>query len=154
MTMVERLIWLAEKLADEGAHSLTIKRRAVSTAYYGVFHALTQLCAEEFLGSDRATKASPEYEHAYRALDHGSLKSAFNKAPLKDNARLRKIGNLVVVLQSERIRSDYLPTRRLYTKLECRNLVDSAKATVKLIDQLPQEDRRMLAVYLVLGKNR
>jgi uncharacterized protein (UPF0332 family) len=50
MTMVERLLALAEELADKSGKSLTLKRRAVSTAYYAVFHTLAKLCADELLG--------------------------------------------------------------------------------------------------------
>ena len=56
MTMVERLLALAEELAEKSGRGLTLKRRAVSTAYYAVFHALAGLCADELLGGriDRA----------------------------------------------------------------------------------------------------
>jgi uncharacterized protein (UPF0332 family) len=46
MTTVERLLALAAELAETSGKSLTLKRRAVSTAYYAVFHALAKLCAD------------------------------------------------------------------------------------------------------------
>jgi uncharacterized protein (UPF0332 family) len=154
MTMAERLLWLAEKLANEGTHSLTLKRRAVSTAYYGVFHALASLCADSILtGADRLDRQSTEYERVYRALDHGPLRTAFSNEPLKGSAIYREIGDLVVRLQSERHRSDYLPTRRLYTSAECSLLIDSAKTAVRLLNKLDASQRKVLAICLLL-KNR
>lgn len=155
MTMVERLLWLADQLSRQSAElkSPVVERRAVSTAYYAVFHALASLCTEELLDVDDGTKNASEYERVYRALDHGPLKTAFKSAPLKDLAPLNAIGERVVELQSERIRSDYLPSGRLYKKTECGRLVRSAKSTVEMITQLSANDRRTLAVYLIF-KNR
>lgn len=151
MTMVERLVALAEELAEKSGRGLTLKRRAVSTAYYAVFHALAGLCADELLG--RIDTRSPDYIRVYRSLEHGTLKSAFNAPPLNRAAALQKIGSSVVELQSERIRSDYLPSQALYTKDECRALVELAKSAITAIAALSQNDRRSLAVSL-LFKNR
>ena len=152
MTMIERLLVLAEKLAEEGARSLTLKRRAISTAYYAVFHSLAELCATEILG-DRSDVDEQSFVRVYRALDHGTLKTAFISDPLKTNPAIQKIGNRVVELQSERIRSDYLPSKRLYNADECRAFVRSARWTVDAITALHPKDRKTLAVFL-LFKNR
>ena len=152
MTMVERLLALAEELAENSGKSLTLRRRAVSTAYYAVFHALAKLCAHELLG-DRIDLRSQEYIRVYRSLEHGTLKTAFNAPPLNRVVTLQKIGSSVVELQSERIRSDYLPPQSLYTRDQCRDLVESAKSAIGAIAALSQGDRRSLAVSL-LFKNR
>ena len=101
MTMVERLLALANELAEKSPGSLTLKRRAVSTAYYAVFHALAELCTGELLGV-RTDKRSEDYVRVYRSLEHGALKNAFRAAPLNRSDALRKIGDRVVRLQSER----------------------------------------------------
>ncbi|WP_375413393.1 hypothetical protein [uncultured Bradyrhizobium sp.] len=149
MTMIERLLELANTLAENGAHSLTLKRRAVSTAYYAVFHALAKLCADELLQG----RGSNEYERVYRALDHGTLKTAFKNKPLNQIPEIVTIGNRAVELQSERMRSDYLPSQRLYTKNQCLDLVHSARIAVRSFGRLSAEQRRTLAVHL-LFKNR
>jgi len=149
MTMIKRLLELANKLAEDGAHSLTLKRRAVSTAYYAVFHALAKLCADEMLEDRR----SSEYERIYRALDHGTLKTAFNSQPLSQIPEIKTIGNRAVMLRSERNRSDYLPSQHLYTKTQCLDLVRSARIAVAALGRWSDEHRRTLAVHL-LSKNR
>jgi uncharacterized protein (UPF0332 family) len=152
MTMIERLLALAQELAETSARSLTLKRCAVSTAYYAVFHALAELCAVELLGV-AADRCSDEYIRVYRSLEHGALKTAFRAAPLNSVDALRNIGNRVVRLQSERVRSDYLPSQSLYSKDQCLDLVKSAKSTVRSIAALSQKDRKSLAINL-LFKNR
>ncbi len=155
MTMVERLLWLADELSRRSREikSAAVERRAVSTAYYAVFHAITTLCASELMGSSAASTKTPEFERVYRALDHKSLKLAFSAAPLNNNQTFKAIGNRVVELQSERIRSDYLPSGRLYKKSECDRLVQSARSIVAELKNLSSPDRRTLAVYLIF-KNR
>ena len=152
MTLVERLLWLATELATNDANSSTVRRRAVSTAYYAVFHAFADVCAREFLDADAATLESPEFEQVYRQLDHGSLKTVFAAEPLRSILAMRQIGGEVVRLQSERNRSDYLPQRALYSEIECLRLVRSAEATVKMIEKLSRESRRVLAISLLFKK--
>ncbi|MGE5368404.1 MAG: hypothetical protein ACM3PD_02225 [Chloroflexota bacterium] len=155
MTMAERLLWLAEELSRQSREieSATVERRAVSTAYYAVFHAVTSLCAAELLGASAALKKTPEFERVYRALDHKSLKAAFNAAPLNNSPALKAIGERIVDLQSERIRADYLPSGRLYKRSECDGLVQSARIIMQALRDLSAQDRRTLAVYLIF-KNR
>jgi uncharacterized protein (UPF0332 family) len=152
MTMIERLLALAEELAEKSVRSPTLRRRAVSTAYYAVFHALAELCTNELLGSEIG-KRSNEYVRIYRSLEHGTLKTAFAAAPLNGIAALQKIGNRVVRLQSERIRSDYLPQQSLYTIDQSLDLVKSARIAILSVAKLSHGERRTLAVSL-LFKNR
>jgi hypothetical protein len=152
MTIIERLLALAEELAEKSDRSPTLRRRAVSTAYYAVFHALAELCANELLGSETG-KRSTEYVRVNRSLEHGTLKTAFAAAPLNGLATLQKIGNRVVRLQSERIRSDYLPQQSLYTIDQSVDLVKSARIAILSLAKLSLVERRTLAVSL-LFKNR
>jgi hypothetical protein len=151
MTMVQSLLRLADDTAKGGPQNATFKRPAVSTAYYAVFHAVAELCAREILGGART--GSYEYERVYRALEHGSLKSVFNNPPLSLNPHFKAIGALVVQLQAERHRSDYLPMRRLYSVKTCAQHLASARLAVSLLENLGREDRKTLAVTL-LFKNR
>jgi uncharacterized protein (UPF0332 family) len=151
MSMVQSLLRLADDTARNGARNATFKRRAVSTAYYALFHAIAEMCARELLGG--ASANSYEFERVYRALEHGSLKNVFNTPPLNANLQLKQIGVLVAQLQSERHRSDYLPMRRLYTAKTCAQHLASAKLAIALLEGLGRDERKALAVSL-LFKNR
>jgi uncharacterized protein (UPF0332 family) len=148
-TVVARLLDLAEELVQEGTRSSALRRRAVSTAYYAVFHALAKSCAAALLPS--MDRASEIYERVYRALDHGSLRSAFaSKAtPLKDRETLKKIGELVIRLQGERHRADYLPPyKSIFSRDEAQTLIDEARRAVGEIQRLNGDDRIALATLL------
>jgi uncharacterized protein (UPF0332 family) len=148
--MISRLLDAADLLLAEGRRSGAFRRRAVSTAYYAVFHSLAKLSAGALLSDDK----TDEYIRVYRALDHGPLKNAFATGPLKERDALREIGNIVILLQSERHKADYLPpTKGVFSAKRARELVDQARDVVAAIDQLDLADRRTLAAYL-LFKNR
>lgn len=152
-TMVERLLDAADLLVKESGGSSAFRRRAVSTAYYSVFHSLAKLCADHLLPISRT---SEEYVRVYRALEHGSLKNAFSAqdSPLKKRTNLRTIGDLTVRLQSERRRADYLPPiRNVFPRGKAEDLIDQARQAVSLIESLGEQDRDTLAAYL-LFKNR
>jgi uncharacterized protein (UPF0332 family) len=147
-SMVALLLEAADKLIEERPRSSAFKRRAVSTAYYAVFHALARLCADCLLPS--VDRGADEYSRIYRALDHGSLKTAFDKQPLRDHVSLRKIGDLVVGLQSERHRADYLPPiKNIFSRLDAQRLVGQARQAVSEIESLDTTDRRILATCLL-----
>ena len=155
MNQVKQLLSLADDLfrhdADHLGTTYASRRRAVSTAYYAVFHALARCCAGELLAGEE--QFSDNYVRVYRALDHGPLKTAFNSHPLIDNQGLRALGGLVVRLQGERHRADYLPDQRVFTPAQCKELIDIAKTAVEDLTGLSSQNRRTLAVAL-LFKNR
>jgi hypothetical protein len=148
--MVGRLLDLADQLVQDGAWSSTLKRRAVSTAYYAVFHALAKSCASILLPS--VDRTSDAYQRVYRALDHGPLKAAFaaSAGPLRDRSPLQKIGEVVVQLQSERHRADYMPPSKAFFPLnQAEELIGKARQAVMEIENLSTEDRVALATWLL-----
>ncbi|MCJ2006862.1 hypothetical protein MKK55_17320 [Methylobacterium sp. J-059] len=149
-TMVARLLRLAEDIVDAHPDSSSVKRRAVSTAYYAAFHALARLCADTLLGdSDRA---SSEYEKVYRALDHGSLRTAFQPkgSPLATNVSLKRIGDLIVPLQGARMLADYAPPRLgFYQENAARDHLEQARELVGLLEALSASERMSLAIHLI-----
>jgi hypothetical protein len=149
-TLAGRLLEAAELLLEHGKRSTAIRRRAVSTAYYAVFHSIVKVCADYV--SRSATRSSEEYRRAYRALDHRQLKDAFRRSPLKDHQTFGKIGVAVVKLQEERHDADYLPpVAGNFTYDRAAELVGLARDVVREIEKLKpaNEDCRMLVISLL-----
>ncbi len=70
----DHLLDQAEQLtgpAGVGAPRHADLRRAISTAYYGVFHAIATQVADEFVG--RTQRDTPRYALVYRRIEHRSL---------------------------------------------------------------------------------
>jgi uncharacterized protein (UPF0332 family) len=152
-SMVDSLLAGAETLLEEAPYSAAYRRRAVSNAYYAVFHALAKTCAISLL--QRPDQDSEEYHRIYRALDHGPLRDAFNRAPLKDNERVTAIGSVVVKLQHERHRADYRPPNKdLFPLAEAQELVDQARLVIVQIGNLDPIDRISLVTSLLFRERK
>lgn len=146
--MVDDLLDAAALLAGEASRNPTCGRRAVSTAYYAVFHALSELAAGSLLPD--VSNQAEDYVRIYRSLDHGPLKNAFIQAPLKNDARLRSLGGLIAHLQSERVRADYLlADPLLFRHAQVTDLVLQASQVIEELRSLTDGDRRKLAVCLL-----
>jgi hypothetical protein len=71
----EHLLDQAQSLIDQrrsGPSRQVDLRRAISSAYYGVFHAVLITVAYMVVG--RSRRASPQYALAYRGIDHKDIR--------------------------------------------------------------------------------
>lgn len=114
-------------------------RRAVSTAYYSLFHLLAEDAARAMFGG---ADTSDLRMVVRRAFQHGTMKkmargiAAGNPAetwkPLiaKPSPELRLVAETFVELQEGRHDADYDPARRL-TRAEAIDLVERAEAATK-----------------------
>ena len=80
-------------------------RRAVSTAYYAMFHCLAASAADLFIGTER----SPAWQRAYRALEHGKARTACRQVWTRREfpAEIRDSAEAFVELQRARQQADY-----------------------------------------------
>jgi hypothetical protein len=151
--MVDRLLDAAEELLEAMPHSAAFRRRAVSTCYYAVFHALAKVCVETLLPS--VPRDSDEYLRVYRSLDHGPLRNAFGQPPIKDHPQLKGIAPTIIHLQNERHRADYLPPdKNLFSADEVRELADQARLIIREVENLDPASRRMLATCLLFKERK
>jgi hypothetical protein len=139
-------------LLQVGGHApkLVVINRAISTAYYAVFHAL---CWEIV---DRTVRRRPSdrfwdiVEPVYRSLDHGSAKRVFQTI---SNDRgtpepLKRLSLAFIDLQVARVDADYNPRSR-FTRREALDFVERSKQAIETLRLLPPEDRTVLAVKLL-----
>lgn len=102
-------------------------RRAISSAYYAVFHALVTQAADVLVGSTQ--RHTPQYALVYRSIDHRSLRTIceeIRKATISAKYRsyvprggfgadLHAIAAAVTELQEKRHAADYDPLYRATT---------------------------------------
>ncbi|NJL50720.1 MAG: hypothetical protein HC909_03410 [Blastochloris sp.] len=83
-------------------------RRAISTAYYALFHALVTLCANELVGIGKSKSAA--WARTYRALEHGFAKSVLIDLARRTRERdIETLSEIFVALQQYRHEADYDP---------------------------------------------
>jgi hypothetical protein len=100
-------------------------RRAISSAYYALFHAILAAAADEFVG--RTKRQSPRYELVYRSVTHKSLRTLCEdivkqKLPARYakyepaggfDTDLIAVASATVDLQEKRHLADYDPLLRV-----------------------------------------
>ena len=125
-------------------------RRAVSTAYFAVFHSLACNAANLLIGGHRGEA----WHQVYRALEHGSARSACrNKDALQKFPHgIRVFAETFVALQDMRHRADYA-LDALFDKLGTLNAIDEAENSIREFEQVHNQDRRGFVAH-VLFKRR
>jgi hypothetical protein len=126
-------------------------RRAISTAYYAVFH---HLCLQfaEIVERPSPAAFSRAWDSAYRYVDHGPAKQRCKE--VKADARgfpqeLIDFATAFVRLQERRIDADYNPSAVL-SLAEATSLVLIAEQAIIDFDRAPNDHRRAFVVFLGL----
>lgn len=85
-------------------------RRAISTAYYAMFHALAESNANTLIGASNDLRNSPEWVRTYRSLDHGRARSQMISTTINQFPdRIFDFAETFVYLQELRHDADYNP---------------------------------------------
>jgi hypothetical protein len=157
---VARLLLNAGTTPPSDAHL----RRAVSTAYYAVFHKILRAATERFMGPNQ--EASAGYRMLYRSFDHRHMKAvcdALDVATLKDTLKrqmgreavsqdMRNFANAFPVLQEARHLADYDPTA-FFQQADVASLIDAADFAMANFDRAaPEEQTDVLALMMVRAK--
>jgi hypothetical protein len=135
-------------------------RRAVSTAYYALFHKVLGTGAERFMGIGK--QGSAGYSLFYRSFNHGRMKSiceSLNVPTLSKTLQqqlgrtavsqdMRDFASDFVALQERRQLADYDPTA-IFVLSDSTNQVDIADAAITAFDRVtPDERADVLALML------
>ena len=122
-------------------------RRAVSTAYYALFHALANLCADELVG--RSKSKTDAWRLTYRALQHGYAKDVLKQNAVRQlDPDLEKFANAFVTLQEVRHEADYDP-HRSFSRPEALSLIAQARRGVRALDAVPAAMRLDVATRVL-----
>lgn len=124
-------------------------KRAVSTAYYAMFHALARDVADKLVGTGTGVSQSA-WRQAYRALEHARVKEACKQAKAKGfPAAVVGFANAFVSLQEERHKADYDPYHSL-SRATAISLVATAEAAIAGLKGAATKDRKAFCVWVVL----
>ena len=129
-------------------------KRAVSTTYYAMFHALCASNADALVGTAPSERDLELWVHSYRALDHRQAKDRLRS--YRQHSSEPAILNFASVfgrMQSHRLDADYNP-RCVFTRYEVVGLIDLAEAVTGAFDNIAARQRRLLGTHLLVGRNR
>jgi hypothetical protein len=149
-----------------GARRQIELRRAISAAYYSLFHHFAQHASDLVIG--RRQRNNPNYAIAYRSIQHSSLNHICEeaaKSTLKPQFRLnptmttfdptiRGWSQAFQRLYRDRQQADYNPIRKFYQP-DAEIAVSSAREAVEQFDLAPRLEReRLLTLALFPGGSR
>ncbi|GJD64875.1 hypothetical protein [Methylobacterium frigidaeris] len=146
--LVYDLLDVADALAEQGGRRNLQKaamRRAVSSAYYAVFHGLCFVCARA-LGV--WTRDAALVEPIYRLLDHGQVRKRLaTREAAELGPVIAEIGVAFADLQDRRHKADHSPPGLDISRDATRIAV--ARKTIPDLESLDDDQRRRLAVLLI-----
>ena len=158
------LLAIAENLASgsigsqRGRPRQADLRRAVSDAYYALFHTLASNCADLLVGSRASTPTKQAWRQVYRALDHGQVKRQCTERRPKRVLRLfpREIQGFAeqfVKMQRARHLADYDPLEQ-FSRSDVFQLLEETKTAITEFRQVDRSDRRAFAVFVLFDLRR
>ena len=131
-------------------------RRAVSTAYYALFHALASCCADLLVGVDLARKDHPRHVlwiQTYRALDHSDTKRRCEKHIVRTfPIPIQEFANQFANMQKNRHDADYNPDAS-FTPDQVLKLIDETEVRITDFQNVSEDDRRAFAFYVMFDFN-
>ncbi len=151
--MTDDLVATARRLA-KASHKKPRQadlKRAISTAYFALFHAMARDAADLLVavGPNRPDKA---WAQAYRALGHGFAKNACGQVrALGFSPAICSCADAFVTLQQARHDADYDPGHRV-SRADALAAIALAEQAIRDVRMPPRKHRLAFAVQLLLHK--
>ncbi len=125
-------------------------RRAVSTAYYALFHALCRLCADALVGTG-SNRNQPAWKQVYRALEHGSCKKRCASRLIQESFpdAIQHFCEVFVQLQDKRHEADYAP-EACFTLSNVEQDIFYAEEAIRALSSLAMQDKKSFAIWVLL----
>ena len=124
-------------------------KRAISTAYYAMFHALCINNASLVAGQSRDAPSRDAWTRTYRSLDHGPARQRMSQGTGLMDPAVQRFAAVFVLLQQQRRSADYDPHSR-YLRNQVLTLIGAAEtATEGLLSAAPGARRPLAALVLL-----
>jgi uncharacterized protein (UPF0332 family) len=128
-------------------------RRAVSAAYYAVFHAIARAGADLLVGTVSAQRSEKAWRQVYRSLQHGEAKSRCQNLPASFPQELADVAEAFVALQKLRHDADYDPDAA-FLRRDVQSHILQAETALTKLRTAPIADRRAFVVWLLFANRR
>lgn len=133
----------------QGRPRQAMLKRAVSTAYYAMFHALCNSNANVIAGQSTDTQTRDSWTRTYRSLDHGPARQRMSQATDTMEPAVQRFATVFTQLQQQRRLADYAP-HSIFSRTQVFILISAAEtATEDLLSTAPAV-RRPLATLVLL----
>lgn len=129
-------------------------RRSHSSVYYAMFHILAKDSADLFLGGNGASRGERAWQQTYRALNHGSAKTACGK--VRNNGFPVAIENFAdhfCTMQEKRHNADYDPLAR-FVKSDVSSDIGMVRQAIRDYLACDIKDRRAFCAWVLFSSRK
>jgi len=126
-------------------------RRAISTAYYAMFHALASSNADCLVGTPYDPLTEHAWSRTYRGLNHNSAKRNLLQDRSLFSLRVQQFAGVFAQVQDLRHSADYDPNRT-FTLLETLEWIDRAEASIEGFMRTDADERKVVAIQSLIGR--
>ena len=124
--------------------------RALSTAYYALFHALCLNCADTRVGSTENDRSQPAWQQVYRSPNHKTVKSRCRSNEMSRFSRgIQGFADTFVELQEKRHEADYAPFFSL-DRSDVLIYIADAEVAIGKLQESDLRDRTAFAVWVTM----
>ena len=125
-------------------------RRAISTSYYAVFHALAKTSADSLVGATKSKRPNKAWVEVYRGLSHGPCHTACKKAKnISFPPAIHDFSDAFIQLQEARHLVDYDPMVRP-NKEQALFYVRLAENSIEALKSVSALDKKAFATWMLI----
>lgn len=135
-------------------------RRAISTAYYAVFHMVLIAAADEFVG--KSLREDNRHTLVYRSIDHSNVRRICDEAARQERTakyrkylsksgfepKIRDFSNTLLRLQSLRHEADYDPSQ-YFSTVDALFAIYLAESAIKEFSLASTEGKKLFLALLL-----
>jgi len=126
-------------------------RRAISTCYYAVYHALAATCANCLVGDSPEDRPENAWVEIYRGLNHRVCKnSCANAHSVNFPASIKLFADAFVQLQELRLKADYDPKVK-FQKGDANTHIATAKLSIDSLNSTDVYHKRAFAAWVLIS---
>ena len=126
-------------------------RRAVSTAYYAMFHALSASNADCLIGTPHDAVTGHAWTRVYRGLEHRAAKQNLQRDQGLFSQLARNFATTFVELQDQRHVADYDPAQT-FAVSAVQNWIDRAEEAINDFMAVSTDERSAVAIQTLIRR--
>ena len=125
-------------------------RRAVSCAYYAMFHSLAASNADTLVGASPTVRRRWAWQQTYRAIDHRPARNRLNSTNLGNRfpRTIHEFGIIFAEAQQARHSADYDPHGE-FSATDVGDLISRVETAINTFNQTDDDIRRDLAIHIL-----
>jgi len=139
---------------NRAAHGTPVSRetfhRAVSTAYYAVFHALARNNADNIIGPPTNPSMALDWVDAYRRMRHGYAAAQLQQHMFTLDRNGREFSENFINLKAARETADYNPNA-VFNLASASHWLNRAIAALNNLDAMSPTDKRTITNIVLSG---